>query len=99
MKKEKQASKKQISKALMPQIGDIIEGYRINYVNYMQFRITCSTKTLPEMGRVLDLDSKLFKVCHLNFGEDRFSAEFIGFKENEVPEAPEVKNEVVNLLD
>ena len=100
MKKERHASKTQISKALMPHVGDMIEKYRINYVNYMQFRITCNAEIPPEMGTVLNLDDKLFKVCHLNFGEGRFSAEFIGFKEQVVPEAPEApKNEVVSLLD
>jgi len=95
MKKEKPASKKQVSKALMPEVGTIIDGkYKVIYINYMQFRITCKGKNFPEMGEVLDIDSKLFKV-----GEDRFSADFIGFKEHEIPEAPETKNEVVSLLE
>jgi hypothetical protein len=93
-------SKTQISKTLMPKIGEILEGkYPITYINYSQFRVTCKSKSFPDMGSVLELDDKLFKVTSLNFGENRFSAEFVGLKEQPLPEVVKEKDEVVSLID
>lgn len=90
-------SKIKISKVIMPEVGSIIENkYKINYINYSQFRITCTGNELPSIGTKLEYDGRKFQVNHINFKKNRFTADFIDYEE---PKLQNESEEVISLID
>ena len=104
MQPKMQISRNQFKKMVMPNVGDHIVGglFRVEYVNYAQFRFSASWKTVkPDLGAVLKVEDRLFKINKIDENKKWFTTSFQGFEEKykEVPEAPtESEDNLVKLI-
>ncbi len=91
-------SKKAFGNAVMPCIGDVVEGCKVMYVKSCDFKFTAQGQILPEIGKSLEHGGKKYVVSYVDPDKNRFSANFTGFKDFTVPAPVEQEEEMVKLI-
>lgn len=88
-------SRSEMRALLLPKVGDFVENYRIIYTNNGKIRFTANigNNEVPEIGKRFIDQGRIYEVSWLDDEKGRFTAEFKGFEQNTIPDAPQVEEE------
>lgn len=89
-----------IEKIFLPELNDIVEGqYKVIYLKPTEYQFTAESLNglLPAYGDTLIHNDKKYMVSYLIGDKNRFSARFVGYKQND-EEMVKVDNPVTTLI-
>lgn len=94
-------SRKALKEVIMPKVGDLLEGDKVIYVHGGKFRYSAeTTKDMPLFGAHIIDKGRVFEVNRLDIPKKRYSAEFKGFEENKIEDAPvEETEDLLKVLE
>jgi hypothetical protein len=92
-------TRKQIRKNFLPNVGDIVGGCKVIYINDGQFRFTAEGNTLPpSVGIQFDFEGKIYEIERIDEKKKRYNAVFRGYKQNVAPPDVEEDTELVKMI-